>query len=120
MPKSKKKTNDRPSVVYTALICVGLLLAVTGAVVAVLGLGGAAGFQGNVAGVTVGTTSVGLVIMVTGALLAGVVAIRLPADVRVFGHHDRPSLEDRARQLIKPALALCVIGLALLVLSLVG
>jgi hypothetical protein len=115
----KKKKNEPVSFVYTALIVVGLLLAVTGAVVAVLGVGGAVEFQGAAAGAKVSTTSVGLAIMTAGALMATVVAIKLPAHVRVFSGDGRPPPEARIRQIIKPALALFLIGLALLILSLI-
>ncbi len=74
----------KPSVTYTALIWLGMILAVVGAVVAVLGIGGAVTFSAKYSGGEFSTTNLGCAIMMTGAVLAAVVALKLPKGVVVF------------------------------------
>jgi hypothetical protein len=90
----------KPSVTFTAFIWFGMLLAVAGAVVAILGIGCAVVFSGKVAGAEVKTTSLGLAILAIGALLAGVVATRLPKGVVVFEVSRETVTEKIARRAI--------------------
>jgi hypothetical protein len=62
-----------------------MILAVVGAVVAILGVGGAVNFSLKASGVELKSTSTGLAICAIGCLLAGGVATRLPPGVTVLG-----------------------------------
>jgi hypothetical protein len=77
--------NGRPSITFTALIWLGMILAVAGAVVVVLGVGGAVNFSLKASGIELKSTSTGLALCAIGCLLAGGVATRLPPGVAVLG-----------------------------------
>jgi len=84
MAKQKKKGN-KISITFTAIIWVGLLLAVFGALVAALGLGGVTTFTFKWKDVVeLNSTSIGLIIMVAGILLALYQANHLPGGTRVL------------------------------------
>ena len=87
----------KPSVTFTALVWFGMLLAAAGATVAILGIGNLIEFSGKVAGAEVKTTSLGLAILAIGALLAGVVAIRLPKGTTVYEVTRTPFLDKVTR-----------------------
>ncbi len=74
----------KPSITFTALIWLGMLLAVAGAVVAVLGIGGAVTFSAKYGGNEFSTTNLGCAMMMIGAVLAAVVALKLPKGISVF------------------------------------
>ncbi|WP_327046845.1 hypothetical protein OG320_02770 [Microbispora sp. NBC_01189] len=118
--RTGKKTNrTRISVTYTVLIITGLLLAMAGAVVAILGLGGVVEFKGEVAGAKAETTSVGLAVMVVGALLAGIVAVKMPAQVTVLGDGGRKGFTEWFAEFGGRICAVLVtVGVVLLIISL--
>jgi uncharacterized membrane protein YidH (DUF202 family) len=111
----------RRSVVYTGLILFGILLAVAGAVIAVLGIGKPSATEVSGGGVDVKTSSVGLVILVVGAGLAGILALKKPGDIELFTDRParRPLPERIAGNAAIPALAIAAVGVVLLVVSLV-
>jgi hypothetical protein len=75
----------RVSVTHTAIVWTGLLLALFGAVVAALGLGGVTTFTFKWKDVIeLSSASVGIVIMITGALLAWYQANHLPKGARIM------------------------------------
>jgi hypothetical protein len=83
----QRQTSDQQKVIsitFTALIGAGILLALFGAIVAVFGIGNTTVLDIKWGTVEVQTSSVGLAILVVGAALAGIVALRLPAGVQVF------------------------------------
>jgi hypothetical protein len=111
----------RRSVVYTVLILFGILLAAAGAVIAVLGIGKPSATVISGGGIDVKTSSVGLIILVVGAALAGVLALKKPSDIELFTDQPaRPPLSERiADKAAIPAFAVAGVGVALLVISLV-
>jgi hypothetical protein len=117
-------TADRPprrSVVYTGLILFSILLAAAGAVIAVLGIGKPSATEVSGGGIDVKTSSVGLIILVVGAGLAGILALKKPSDIELFTDQpaQRPLPERIAGNAAIPALAMAVVGVVLLVISLV-
>lgn len=113
-------TASQKSVTFTAIILVGLALAVLGAITAILGLGEAITLELTLGDYTVKTTSVGLAILVVGALLAGVVALRLPRNVQVFGNGSQPSWGERLAARPVVFLATAAVAVVLLVVSLLA
>src|SRR5687767_1422989 len=75
----------RRSVTFTALIFVGMAIAIGGLIIIVLGLGGSTRFELKVGEVEVATTSVGLAVLTVGAIMSAVIALKLPEGVQVFG-----------------------------------
>ncbi|WP_340377384.1 hypothetical protein U5640_21435 [Streptomyces sp. SS7] len=108
-----------PSVVYTATICLGLLMTLIGMVVALLGAGGVMEFEGEAVGVQIKTSSAGLVIMTVGAVLAGTVAVMTPQHVGIFGSEKRSILEFLTARGAGPYLAGALAGAILLAASLI-
>jgi hypothetical protein len=106
----------RKSITFTVLIWVGILLAVAGAVVAILGLGGAIEFSAKVGSIELKSTSVGLAICAMGCLLAGYVATRLPKGVQVLG----PRHSSFLRRVSERGGWLIALGVVLAVISLIG
>lgn len=81
----KQKRTGRISITFTIIIWVGLLLAVFGAVVAALGLGGVTTFTFKWKDIIeLNSTSVGLIIMAAGILLALYQANHLPKGIHVL------------------------------------
>lgn len=101
---------NAPSFTYTAIILTGLGLAVFGAIMAVLGLGGATAFDGSLGDTRISTSNVGLAILVVGSLLAGVVALKLPKNVRVFGDIESTFGERLADRVAMPSLITAILG----------
>jgi hypothetical protein len=99
------------------LIFTGIALALGGAIVAILGLGGVTAFEGTVGDVEVKTESVGLAIMVAGAVLAATVALKLPSGVRVLA--GRRTIVERIAGAPWIFVAAALLGSLLLVLSLI-
>ncbi|HEV7939066.1 MAG TPA: hypothetical protein VGP18_13730 [Solirubrobacteraceae bacterium] len=64
-----KAVSRKPSIVYSAIVVVSLAMTVLGAVVAVIGVSSGGLFSASIGDAHVKTTSVGLSIMVVGALL---------------------------------------------------
>ncbi|RGA03043.1 hypothetical protein DI270_021145 [Microbispora triticiradicis] len=117
--EGKKTNRTRISITYTVLIITGLLLAVAGAVVAILGLGGVVEFKGEVAGAKAETTSVGLAVLVVGALLAGIVAVKLPTQVNVLGNGGRRGFTEWFSEFgVRLCALLVAAGVVLLIVSL--
>lgn len=77
--------NNKIPFTYTFLIWIGILLALSGAVIAVLDLGGLIDFGGTIMGIEIYTNKMGLAILTVGALLAGTVAIKIPKGIMVLG-----------------------------------
>lgn len=112
-------SSERPSVVYSLIILTGLLLAVAGAVIAVLGLSLPDLFEARVGRSEVRTSSVGLAIMVVGSGLALAAGVGKPRDVRIFSPQPEPALWRRDIEwLLRPLAALAAGSLAALILSL--
>jgi uncharacterized membrane protein len=85
--------SSRPSVTYTALIWLGILLVLIGLVVTLLGVGGAVTFDAKINDIEFHTTNLGLAILMVGAVLAALVAIKLPKGVEVFAVQRRTFLD---------------------------
>lgn len=119
MPKKKTSKRKRKSisVTFTALVWTGILLAIAGAVVAVLGLGNVTSFQGKIGNIQITTTSIGLVIMIVGSVLAGTIALHLPKDVRVFGE-TKDTLMEKIVEGVPVFFGVSLIGCVLLTLTL--
>lgn len=111
-------TNGRVSFTHTALIWTGIILCLIGAGVAILGLGGLTALEVSYNSATVKTTSIGLAILVIGALLSGIVALRLPPDVIVLAEENKYTLTEKlARKIPFLSLMICLAGILFLVLS---
>jgi hypothetical protein len=112
---------QRRSIIYSSLILAGILMAIAGLVIAVLGVGKPSATEISGSGVDVKTSSVGLVILVVGAGLAGILAVKKPSDIELFT--DRPMAPTMRARVIDnaaiPALAVAVVGVVLLIVSLV-
>jgi uncharacterized membrane protein YidH (DUF202 family) len=106
--------SQRISWIYSGAVLVGIVLVIGGAVIAVLGLGNPTSVSIEARGLTVKTTSVGLAIMLIGVLLTAILLARKPEGVTLADRFPSPR-RDRA---IRFAVALFVVGVALLVVSL--
>ena len=62
------------------------------------------------------TSHIGLVLIVVGAVLSGLVSLRLPADVRIFGENKRSFTERIADNALIPSVVLGSLALFLLLL----
>jgi hypothetical protein len=109
--------NKNISITFTALIWLGMFLAAAGAVVAILGIGGAIEFSGKVGGAEVKTTSMGLAILAIGGLLAGGVATRLPKGTEVLEGGDRQPFLDWIAEHAGWLIGLAVVAAALFFIS---
>lgn len=116
--KENESTEPRTlSVTFTVLIWAGIALAIFGAIVAILGVGGAAAFDGKIGSIEVKTGSVGLAILVVGLIFAGTIALRLPRNVRVLARARKRSLTERIARRAPLFFLAGIIGCILLVLS---
>ncbi len=79
-----KAISRKPSIVYSAIVVVSLAMTVLGGIVAVIGVSSGGLFNASIGDAHVKTTSVGLSIMVVGALVTVVTAIRKPRDIQLF------------------------------------
>lgn len=111
--KTSKKTL---SITFTLLIWSGIVLAFLGAIVAIIGVGGATAFDGKFGNIEIKTTSVGLAILVVGSVLAGTIALRLPKDVRVLNRTRQTIVEKIAERAIL-LLGISLLGCILLLVS---
>ncbi len=85
MAKNKKIGRRRVSITYTLIIWTGIFLAIFGAAVAALGLGGVTTFTFKWKDVVeLNSTSIGIIIMVVGVFLALYQANHLPNGVGVL------------------------------------
>lgn len=111
----------RRSVIYSSLILLGILMAIAGVVIAVLGIGKPSATEISGLGIDVKTSSVGLAILVVGAGLAGILAVKKPSDIELFT--DKPAAPPLWKRVTDnaaiPALAAAAVGLVLLIVSLV-
>lgn len=107
---------SRPSVTFTILIFVGMVIALVGLVILLMGLGGATTLEFSVAGAEVKTTSAGLGVLAAGCALSAVVALNLPANVQVFGPTPATPTE-RLRRLGMPLLVVCAVCIIALLIS---
>lgn len=107
----------RPSIIYSAVVVVGLLLSVAGAVCALMGVGGVTAFGGKIGDVEVSTTSTGLAVLAIGAAMALVAVTRKPADVQLFSGASKPDALDGLRL---PLFVAAVVAAGLLLVSLLA
>ncbi|MEJ2866386.1 hypothetical protein WCD74_01330 [Actinomycetospora sp. OC33-EN08] len=107
-------TKTEVSYTYTILILGGFLLAVAGAVTALLGLGPVSETVVEWDKIKITTSSIGLAVMAGGGALALIAAVNKPSDVRVLGGEHK-SATDRASG---PAARIA--ALLLLVLGVIG
>ncbi len=107
----------RPSVTFTALIWLGMLLTLGGAIVALLGIGTAVEFKAKIGDGEVTTTNLGLAIMAIGAILAALVATKLPKGITVFAV-SKPTWGDRFSENSGWLVAFAVLTIILLGFSL--
>jgi hypothetical protein len=73
-----------PSVTFTALLWLGMIIAVAGLIVTLLGAGHAIEFSAKIGETEIKTTSAGLALLALGLFVDGFVATRLPTGVSVF------------------------------------
>lgn len=97
------------SVTFTVLIWIGIFLILCGAVVVAFDIGsGTEIIELKWGSASLKTSQVGLAMIVVGALLAGIVALRLPSDVRVFDDSRRVSFMEKVLE--RAPILLAVIG----------
>lgn len=121
-PKAKPNTRpvaetNRPSVTYTVLIWFGMLLALIGVAIAVLGLGDVVEFSAKVGNAQLKSTSLGLIVVAIGIFLAGFIATRMPKGVTVFAT-TAPTWNERIAARAGLLFLLGIVALALLGFSL--
>lgn len=109
---------NKVSITYTALIWAGILLALFGAIVTVMGLGGSIVFEGSVGDIKVKTTQTGLAILVVGAVLSGAIALKLPKGIVVLEKGEKYSFTEKlARRIPILSIVMGIVAIILLVLS---
>ncbi|MEU9983750.1 hypothetical protein [Streptomyces sp. NPDC050856] len=112
---------ERRSIVLSSVIIVGLIIALAGVVFAALGIGHVGVIDGEAEGVKLKTTSLGVFMILTGALLAGFVATNLPEGYVIHGDTPETKAQKVLRLLtsrgVKPYLVLCAFGVLLLLIS---
>jgi hypothetical protein len=108
----------RPSVIFSLLILVGMFITLVGLVMTLFGLGGSTTFDLSFDKAKVSTTSTGLAVMVIGAAMSAGVAMKLPANVEVFGPTETP-FPARLKRLTPLFLVVAAVGVVGLVVSLV-
>lgn len=116
---SKDHATGRPSIIYSIAVLIALAAFVAGVVIAVIGLGKPTAVTLEGQGVTIKTTSIGLIIMVVGAALTSVLIVNKPADITMADRETPPAPGDeRARWLRYVAFAATGVGVVLLIVSL--
>lgn len=80
---------DRISFTYTILIWTGILIAISGIIIFILGIGGLTEIIVNILGIELRTNQVGIAILVIGAALADSVALKIPKETRVLEERKR-------------------------------
>lgn len=107
--------SPRISITHTALIWVGIGLCIFGAIVAVIGLGGTTTFKVELWKIKAETSQTGLAISIIGALLAGIVAIKLPRHVQTLAKKSKYSFSEKIMKRI-PLMSLIIVVLFSLLL----
>jgi uncharacterized membrane protein YidH (DUF202 family) len=116
-----KAIRCKSSIVYSAIVVVSLAMTVLGAVVAIIEVPSGGLFSASIGDAHVKTTSVGLTIMVVGALVTVVAAIRKPRDIQLFsedlsGPPDDVTLDWIARvQLCVALVTIVALGISLII-----
>jgi uncharacterized membrane protein YidH (DUF202 family) len=107
------------SVTFTALIWTGLIVVLAGVAMTAFGsLDTGATIEVSWGKARLKTVHVGLALVIVGALLAGIVSLRLPKNVRVFaGHMGRT--ERLASRIGGPSLVGAIIATVVLILMLI-
>ena len=103
-------------ITYTALIWTGIILALFGAITAVLGLGGTTVFEASLGNINVKTNQTGLAILAVGAALAGTVALKLPERVRVSEEGEKYSFTEKLVKKTPMAVLSLMIGAVAIIL----
>lgn len=110
---------NRVSITYTVLIWAGIVLALFGAIIAIVGLGGSTAFEASFGDLKINTNQTGLAILVIGAVLAATIALKLPKGIIVLGEGgEKYSFTEKlARKIPIFSLVIIVVAIILLVLS---
>lgn len=108
--------SKRRSVVFTAIIFVGLVIALAGVGMLILGVGGATTFSFSMGDFEVETTSVGLAVLAVGAAMSAFLATNLPEGVQVFGPTER-TFTDKLSHFAPVLWGVAAVAVLLLALS---
>lgn len=114
-------SDKRLSITHTVLIWTGIVLILVGIVMTLFGIGSeAAATKVTVLDMAeLSTSHIGLVFVVVGAFLSGVVALRLPEDIRVFAEAEQSLTEKLAENALIPSVIIGGLAVLLLILSIV-
>jgi|HubBroStandDraft_6_1064221.scaffolds.fasta_scaffold29233_3 hypothetical protein len=105
------------SITLTVLIGSYILVMLVGVFMAVGGIASHLDLSLTITGFKISTSNVGLALVALGGFLAGLVALRLPKGVQVFGPGSEPSrLEEFARKAGRWLFAIGLVALALILL----
>lgn len=103
---------------YTALIWTGIILCLTGTIIAIIGLGEPNATEISFKDFKIKTTQTGLLILLVGAILAGIVAVKLPKDTVVLTAENKYSFTEKlVRILPLVSLLLGLIAVVWLIIS---
>jgi hypothetical protein len=106
--KSRKQTaSARPSVLYSALLVLGMLLTMVGAAAALLGVGGNGQDAFSGLGFKISSAGPGLVIATLGVVVIFIATRKTRGEVKVFGGAQQTALDRVA--LVAPWLLLVVL-----------
>jgi hypothetical protein len=112
--------DERPSILYSALIVFGMVLILVGVVAALLGLGGFGRDSLNGLGFRISSTGPGLVIATLGVMVIFIATRKTRGEVKVFGDTSRMALDRVADCAPWLLLAVALIDLAALLWGLLG
>jgi hypothetical protein len=104
------------SITFTVLIWAGIVLALLGAITAIIGISDARALEIGLGIFTLKITNVGLVILVVGSFLASFVALHLPDNVSVYGGDESLESNYLKKYVPLPFMVIGVIGIILSVL----
>lgn len=109
-------SSRRLSVTFTALVWTGITLILVGAIMTFFSIGSdVTAFKVTIFDVVeLRTSHIGLVLIIVGAVLSGIVSLRLPADVRIFGESKRSLTERIAENALIPSVILIILALLVL------
>lgn len=110
----------RVSITITVMVIVGLLIAVTGIVMLIAGLGGSSAFEASLGDVKLKTESVGLAVLVVGLVFAGFAARTVSEGGQLLGEAGvTPAARLRAagRPLLAAAAVALVVFLVVLLFT---
>jgi hypothetical protein len=120
-PKSRGRTaNARPSILFSALLVVGMLLTLVGSVAALLGLGGSAQDAFSGLGLKISSAGPGLVIATLGVAVIYLATKKTRGAVRVFGGVQHSALDRMAGFAPWLLLAVLLVDFAALLWALFG